>query len=358
VADGVMVTDPAGEIILFNAAAERTLGLHRHEALGRSTVEISGLVPGASQWTAILQRWQGDPSAIEGEYISEQLEIDDRVISVHVSPVQRGTEYLGLVSVFRDITREVMADRIKSEFVARVSHELRTPMTSIKGYADLLLLGAAGEVTPEQRRFLETVKTNADRLSLLVNDLLDISRIEQGQIDLDVQAVELEAIVGDVLAAFRGRMQQEGRELDIYAQLPDEVPLIEADYDRLMQILTNLVSNAYQYTPDEGRVTLRVRPDDEGVQIDVVDTGVGIAQDSQDRIFERFYRDESNPVVFEAAGTGLGLSIVKQLVELHNGRVWFDSEEGAGSTFSVWMPYKFHPTPGRERVHGGVTTTT
>jgi PAS domain S-box-containing protein len=358
VADGVMVTDPAGEVILFNAAAERTLGLHRHEALGRSTAEISGLVPGASQWAAILQRWQDDPSAIEGSFVSEQLEFDERVVSVHVSPVRHGSEYIGLVSVFRDITREVMADRIKSEFVARVSHELRTPMTSIKGYADLLLLGAAGEVTSEQRRFLETVKSNADRLSLLVNDLLDISRIEQGQIDLDIEAVELEAIVGDVLAAFRGRMQQEGRDLLIQAVLPDHVPLIEADYDRVVQILTNLISNAYQYTPDEGRVTLRVMPGEDGVQIDVIDTGVGIAQDSQDRIFERFYRDESNPVVFEAAGTGLGLSIVKQLVELHNGRVWFDSAEGVGSTFSVWLPAKFRAAPGTERIRGSVTTTT
>lgn len=340
VADGVMVSDESGEIILLNAAAERVLGLRRDQVLGRPADDLSGLYgPGAAQWAGVLASWQTDPGSYRGEFLSEQIDLDERIVSVHVSPVLHGSEYLGLVSVFRDITREALADRVKSEFVARVSHELRTPMTSIKGYADLLLLGAAGEITPEQRRFLETVKSNADRLSHLVNDLLDISRLEQGQVDLDFRPVDVCELVNEVLASFTGRMAEEGRELAITIDLPEDVPSIEADYDRLAQVMTNLIGNAYQYTPDDGSVTVRVLPNGDGIQIDVADTGIGIPDEDRERVFERFFRGENHPLVFKSAGTGLGLSIVQQLVEMHNGRVWFESEVGAGSTFSLWLPY-------------------
>lgn len=346
VADGVMVSDQSGEIILFNAAAERVLDLRRDQVLGRPATELSGLYgPGAADWSDTFDQWAENPRDYAGQFLSEQIELDERIVQVHVSPVLHGNEYLGLVSVFRDITREVMADRIKSEFVARVSHELRTPMTSIKGYADLLLLGAAGEVTPEQRRFLETVKSNADRLSLLVNDLLDISRIEQGQIELDVRDIDLRELVHDIMATFVGRREEEQRSIDLRVDFPDSVPTVQADYDRITQVLTNLISNAYSYTADDGYVLLRVSPNADGVQIDVEDNGIGIPKEDQSRVFERFFRGENHPVVFKTAGTGLGLSIVQQLVHMHNGDIWFVSEPGHGSTFSVFLPYMFEGSP-------------
>lgn len=343
IADGVMVSDRAGEIILFNAAAERTLGLRRDEVLGRPASDLSGLYgAGASHWADRMADWRAAPREFQGDYLSAQVELDDRVVSVQVAPVVNGNEYLGLVSVFRDITREVQSDRIKSEFVARVSHELRTPMTSIKGYADLMLLGAAGTINDQQRHFLETVKNNADRLSLLVNDLLDISRIEQGSFELDVRQFSLNDLVEQVMKTFEGRKNSEGRMIDIRAELPEDLPIIEGDYDRLTQVLTNLVSNAYQYTPDEGSVTVSAHVELNGVQIDVVDTGIGISEQDKERVFDRFYRGESNPLVFKTSGTGLGLAIVREMVVMHRGRVWFESEEGKGTTFSVWLPVK-HP---------------
>ncbi len=345
VADGVMVTDQNGEIILFNAAAERTLGLRRDEVLGRPAVELSGLYgPGAAQWAERLEKWRTAPREYQGDYLSERVDLGDRVVSVHVSPVVHGNEYLGLVSVFRDITREIEADRAKSEFVARVSHELRTPMTSIKGYADLILLGAAGPINDQQRHFLETVKNNADRLSLLVNDLLDISRIEQGRFELDVREVNLRELIGQILTTFEGRKKNDGRTITITGEVPDDLPIIEGDYDRLTQVFTNLVSNAYQYTPDEGSVTIRACVDGEGVRVDVADTGIGIPEQDQPHVFDRFFRGESHPLVFKSSGTGLGLAIVREMVNMHYGRVWFESEEGKGTTFSVWLPLKHAPT--------------
>jgi PAS domain S-box-containing protein len=340
VADGVMVSDQSGEIILFNAAAERILELRRDEVLGRSASDLTGLYgAGAAKWATLLHEWSEDPRSYAGEFLAEQIEVGDKVVSVHVSPVMHGDELLGLVSVFRDITREVAADRIKSEFVATVSHELRTPMTSIKGYADLLLLGAAGEITPEQRRFLEVVKSNADRLSLLVNDLLDISRIEQGRAELDIRPVDMRELIDDVIASLEGRRENEGRHIQIRAEVPAELPTLQGDYDRITQILTNLVNNAYQYTPDEGSVTVRAVPDGQGIQVDVIDTGIGIPDEDKPRIFERFFRGE-DPLVMKTAGTGLGLAIVQRLVAMHGGRIWFESQQGIGTTFSVWLPYQ------------------
>ncbi len=340
VADGVMVSDQSGSIILFNAAAERILELRRDEVLGRSSADLAGLYgAGAERWSEILREWSKNPMGYQEDFVADQLELGNKVVSVHVSPVMHGDEYLGLVSVFRNITREVIADRVKSEFVATVSHELRTPMTSIKGYADLLLLGAAGDITEEQRRFLEVVKANADRLSALVNDLLDISRIEQGGVDLELRPVNLGEVISDVMISMEGRRENDGRNLEMQTVIPDDLPAIEADYDRVTQILINLVSNGYQYTPDGGSIRVEVTPEDSGIQINVSDTGIGIPEDAQQRIFERFFRGE-DPLVMKTAGTGLGLSIVQHLVKMHNGRVWFESKEGEGTTFSVWLPYQ------------------
>jgi PAS domain S-box-containing protein len=339
VADGVMVSDQTGEVILFNAAAERILELRRADVLGRSSGDLTGLYgTGADRWAEMMLSWSAAPSTHRGEYLSEQLEIGSKVVAVNVSPVLHSDEFLGVVSVFRDITREVASDRIKSEFVATVSHELRTPMTSIKGYADLLLLGAAGEINPEQRRFLEIVKNNADRLSLLVNDLLDISRIEQGAIELDVREVDLRAVAIDVINAVKGRQESDGRELHFALDYPDDLREVFGDRDRITQVMTNLVNNAYNYTPDGGTITVRLTPTDEGVSIDVNDTGIGIPKEDQERIFERFFRGE-DPLVMRTAGTGLGLAIVNNLVTMHRGKVSFESEEGVGTTFSVWLPY-------------------
>ena len=340
VADGVMVSDAAGEIILFNAAAERTLDLRRGEMLGRPVSDLTGLYgAGAQRWADAMGTWIADPSSYEeGEFLEERIEVENKVVSIHLSPVTHGDEFLGLVSVFRDITREVEVDRIKSEFVSTVSHELRTPMTSIKGYADLLLMGAAGSLSQEQRRFLDIIRNNADRLSLLVNDLLDISRIEQSRVELAIRDVDLRDAIEDVLASVEGRFSSEDKLVSITAEVPDDLPTVEADYERVTHILVNIVTNAYQYTPEGGSVTISAQQQEDGVRVDVADTGIGIAPEDQERIFERFYRGEHS-LVMSAAGTGLGLSIVQQLVEMHFGRLWFESELGKGTTFSVLFPH-------------------
>ncbi len=342
VADGVLVTDASGMITLFNAAAQEILGLEQSEVIDQPLEEFTGLFGGAAQdWIETIGHWSNDPASFElGDAYAEQIELDnDRVIAVSLAPVILRDEMLGTVSVFRDITHQVEVDRLKSEFVATVSHELRTPMTSIKGYVEVLLLGAAGELNEKQTRFLEVVRSNTERLNVLVNDLLDVSRIEAGRVTLSRQPIDLKDMTEQLIAETLKRSQEEGRTITIELQSAPGLPRVVGDPERILQILSNLVDNAYNYTPIGGRITVGLHTAGEEVQVDVEDNGVGIPEEDQDRIFERFFRGE-DPLVLATAGTGLGLAITRQLIEMHDGRIWFKSSgvSGKGSTFSFTLP--------------------
>ncbi len=342
VADGVLVTDPSNGITFINTSAERILGLKSVQVLGQTLDHFVGLFGKAAQtWMQTIRSWSDDPSSHQvGDTYAEQLTLENgRVVLVHLAPVTWKNEFLGTVSIFRDITHEVEVDRLKSEFVATVSHELRTPMTSIKGYVDILLMGAAGAMNENQTHFLEIVRSNTERLSILVNDLLDISRIEAGRVSLSMQAVDLRELADDIIADLLRRSQEENKPIGMMLDAPPNLPRIRGDIERVRQILDNLVDNAYHYTPENGQITIHMHREDRLVQVDVKDNGIGVPLADQDRVFERFYRGE-HPLVLATPGTGLGLAIVRQLVAMHGGKIWMASTgiAGDGSTFSFTLP--------------------
>jgi PAS domain S-box-containing protein len=343
VADGVLVTDPNNIITFVNLSAERIMGLEGSQVDGQSLESFVGLFGKAAQtWMQTIHTWSDDPSSHQpGDTYAEQLTLETgHVVLVHLAPVIWRNEFLGTVSIFRDITHEVEVDRLKSEFVATVSHELRTPMTSIKGYVDILLMGAAGALNENQTHFLDIVRSNTDRLSVLVNDLLDISRIEAGRVSLSLQSIDLREVTDDVVADILRRSQEENRPMGLTFDVPEGLPMVNGDLERVRQILANLVDNAYHYTPENGQITIHMKLiDDNTVQTDVQDNGIGIDSVDADRIFERFFRGE-HPLVLATPGTGLGLAIVKQLVNMHKGRIWMTSKgiPGEGSTFSFTLP--------------------
>ena len=344
VADGVLVTGPNNRISFLNQSAADILDLEPGRIIGQSLDVFAGLFgKSAGTWMETIRNWSDGPIAYEaGENYAEQLDLENgRIILVHLSPVILQNDFLGTVSIFRDITHEVEVDRLKSEFVATVSHELRTPMTSIRGYVDVLLMGAAGAVNENQVHFLNIVKNNTERLNILVNDLLDVSRIESGRVTLSPQALDLREIAEDVIGDILRRSQEENRPMALSLDAPKKLPHIYGDIERVRQILGNLVDNAYHYTPENGTITVRIHSPNGGheVQVDVTDNGVGIPLEDQNRVFERFYRGE-HPLVLATPGTGLGLSIVKQIVEMHKGRIWMKSTGmvGDGSIFSFTLP--------------------
>jgi GAF domain-containing protein/two-component sensor histidine kinase len=342
VADGVLVTDAGNRITLFNASAERNLDLQASQVLGQSLEQFSGLFGHSGRsWMHTIHLWSSDPKSYQpGETYSDQITVEKgKIIAIHLAPVFLRSQFLGTVSIFRDISHEVQVDRLKSEFVANVSHELRTPMTSIKGYVEIMLMGASGPITDQQRHVLEVVKNNAQRLNILVNDLLDVSRIEAGRVTLSFEALDLGEMAQEAGNELVRRSREENKPMSVTLDVQPGLPMVEGDAVRVRQILNNLASNAFNYTPENGKVIIRLHSRDDQVQVDVEDSGIGIAKADQGRIFERFYRGE-DPLVLATSGTGLGLSIVKSLVEMHHGQIWFSSsgEPGQGSVFSFTLP--------------------
>ncbi len=227
-------------------------------------------------------------------------------------------------------------DRLKDDFISLVSHELRTPLTSIQGYLELLLDGGAGELGPEQARFLTVVDRNSRRLMQLVGDLLFMAQVEAGKLALDLDEVDLSEVINECLEAARPTADE--RKLELVADI-QETPSMLGDRSRLAQVLDNLVSNALKFTPHTGRVSVRVSADGDDALVEIVDTGVGIPADEQERLFERFFRS-SNATEQAIPGTGLGLTIAKTIVERHEGSITIESVEGAGTTVRVRLPVR------------------
>jgi signal transduction histidine kinase len=241
-------------------------------------------------------------------------------------------------------TRELeVANRHKSEFLANVSHELRTPLTAIKGFVDNMLDGLTGELNPGQLRYLTRIKANADRLARLINDLLDLTRIEAGRLELRPTSLRLTTLVVEVVASLRPVAEDKHIQLDVAAADPDTTAW--ADRDKVTQVLMNLLGNALKFTPAHGHITVTVATDGTAwAQITVADTGPGIAAAEVAKIFEPFYQGTHGGMQ-RPHGTGLGLAISKVLVEMQRGRLWVESVVGRGSTFHVTLPVLPPVTP-------------
>jgi len=227
------------------------------------------------------------------------------------------------------------ADQTRSEFISFVTHELRTPMTSIRGYADLLAQGTIGPLEPQQKEFIGTIIRNVERMQVLVSDLRDMTRIETGQVNLEVRPLRVTEALESALRATRPQIEARSQQLAVEAA--ENTPLVRADPARLVQILTNLLSNANKYTPKGGQIRVRVWREENDVHCAVSDTGIGIGPEDQARLFTKFFRSE-DPAVREMTGTGLGLCIVKSLVELQGGRIAVESARGEGTTVRFTAP--------------------
>jgi signal transduction histidine kinase len=243
------------------------------------------------------------------------------------------------VRLFNDIqqkSRELeVANRHKSEFLANMSHELRTPLNAIIGFSEVMLQGIFGDLNDKQREYQEDVLSSGKHLLTLINDILDLSKIEAGRMELDVSTFSLADAVDNGLTIVRERASRHG--ITLQAVLPNDLPPIEADERKVKQILYNLLSNAAKFTPDGGRVEVRASRENEHLRIDVQDTGIGIGAEDQAGVFEEFRqvgRERSRE------GTGLGLTLTKRFVELHGGRISLESTPGKGSTFSFTLPIR------------------
>ncbi len=227
------------------------------------------------------------------------------------------------------------ANEAKSQFVSIVTHELRIPLTSIKGYADLIRQKIVGEITDQQAEFLDVISNNVERMSDLISDLSDISRIERGKINLKPELITLQTQVLETLSSLRHKLEEKSQNL--VTDLPEDPLQAYADPSRVIQILTNLISNAWKYTPEGGEIIVRAYPKNEQICVEVTDTGIGISEEEQSKLFTQFFRSES-AIVREQPGWGLGLNVTQRLIETMGGEIGFSSQLDRGSTFWFTLP--------------------
>lgn len=323
--DGVLVVDAGQRLLYVNPAARELLELGSRPVAGRLLSEASR----SSPLQVIVER-----ALTNGTREHSELVLARQKLTVAVStgplPLERGG---GLLIVLHDVTELRRLERIRREFVSNVSHELKTPLTSIQAYADTLLDGG---LTDEEhnRQFVQRIIEQAERLRIIIMDLLRLARIESEDVEIEIGEVDAETAIRDCVDDRRNVAEAKGVAL-VVTPLPQMV-MVRAEAEGLRTILENLVDNAINYTPSGGQVTVECGIDDGLAKITVTDTGVGIPREHQERVFERFYRvDRARSRAI--GGTGLGLAIVKHLTHAFGGRVELQSELGKGSRFTVWL---------------------
>lgn len=338
ISDGVLLSDALGRVLVSNPAAQRLLSQSSENLNNRPLQDIAAHFGGSiASWIEGILRYS--EHAREDDPPTEaRLALYDAIISTATSPVFSEGNFVGMVSVLRDITRDVEVDRMKSEFVSNVSHELRTPLTPIKGFTEMLMMGALGPVTDPQKNTLAMIKDNVTRLTVLVEDILDISRIDSGREKLNVDDVDLAAVVREAIDKQTGRPQHKDKMRTFDVQIAPDLPQIQADRGKLLRIFNSIIDNALNYTRDGGTVGVTTGMQDGRVLVSIADDGVGIPEQYREAVWRRFQRVEEHALQLEVSGTGLGLSIVKEMVEMHHGEVWFTSQVGKGTTFTVALP--------------------
>ena len=329
--EGVLVLDASGRIQLANPSLEQLLGPAR-DVRGQTILEAFRL-----QELSALAKRLPEEKIVRG-FEMELPGMQERWVEVNAAAVLdgAGTPH-GSILVFRDLTRIKQLENTRQEFVANVSHELRTPLSLIKGFVETLLEGAKND--PDlTSRFLKTIEKHTDRLTYLIEDLLTISKLESGEVLLNLQALDLREEIERVKEDLQSRAQE--KQIAILNEVPEH-SVAKADSDRLQQVFFNLIENAIKYGRTEGHVWISagVRPKDGMMEVSVRDDGPGIPPEGRERVFERFYRvDRARSR--ETGGTGLGLAIVKHIVQAHGGEVWMTSGVGEGTTFFFTLKQK------------------
>ncbi|WP_458121962.1 HAMP domain-containing sensor histidine kinase [Paenibacillus sp. Z6-24] len=329
--DGVITFDKQGNMILHNPLGEMIMDSW-HKAGWEGQQDGSGAAaskvpePLYPMFERVIRERQDQSSNIH---------VKQQVWAVNMTPLYSGEDVRGTVSVLRDVTEEVKAEKMRRDFVANVSHEIRTPLQMIQGYSEALLDGMASS-PEESNELVQVIYDESLRMSRLVQDLLDLSRMEAGHTDMNFGQMNLNELMDRVYRKFSVRAKERELELDF---VRDETPLmLEADADRLEQVFTNLLDNAFRHTQAGGTITVTAAVEDSNVRVSFQDTGAGIPLEDLPFIFERFYKADKARVRGESGGTGLGLAIVRNIIEAHQATITADSQVGKGTVFTLRLP--------------------
>ncbi|MBI4454083.1 PAS domain-containing protein [Candidatus Woesearchaeota archaeon] len=369
-AEGVIVTNKEHKISVFNRAAENIFNIEQKKALGRHILQLNkyginniyldpeidlkkidgkidnksennarnGFVRNAGNYNRIDNKTDNN---VDGNFSRVYKNIEfkvkhlDKIVGATISPLtDEKDKFCGSVCVLRDITNTKRTDNMKSEFISTVSHELRTPLTSIKGYASLLNLEKFGNINYQQSKAIKVINQESDRLMAIIDQLLDISKLEEGY-QLNVQKTKIDECIDNSPALEAAKKKN----ISVQKNLPN-LPKIEIDKNRITDVFTNLICNAVKYSKDGSSIRITAKKRNKNIQFSVIDKGIGIKKDDLTKVFEKFYQAE-DPMIRQQGGSGLGLSIVKKIIEMHNGTINIQSEFGHGTTISFMLPLKF-----------------
>lgn len=334
IAEGLVVVDAKGRVIMMNPAAEKLLGVSKKERIGKS---ISEDIKGPRLLSLAKSSQDGKNKEIE---LVSQRDDTKKVLRASTAVIEdESGQTVGMVSVLSDVTKQRELDELKSNFVANVSHELRTPLVAIGKSISLILNKTTGRLSEAQEQLLSIADRNLKRLTFLINDLLDLSRLEAGKMSIRREYSSIEEIIRESIDGLK--TWADTKSIKIEKNIEGGLPEVYIDPDRIIQVFNNLIGNSIKFTPTNGVISVKakLRKENLEIEIGVQDTGIGISKENLSKVFNKFYQ-AGERVATDISGTGIGLSIAKEIVELHGGKIWAESEKGKGTEFVFTVPVK------------------
>ena len=341
--EGLLVLNRDYQIVLINATAERLLETSAKEAVGIDAKEVilmfKGKNPLPDEERPVAMTFKTGQPIFTG--LEENLYYQNHsgkrfAVAMAATPLRKDREIVGAVVVFRDVTEEKKLDESRTSFISIASHQLRTPLTSIRWFVEMLLAGDAGPLNKEQKHFVSQIYESADRMIDLVNLLLQIARVEAGRVRMEPTRTDFKTITDSVAFSLQAQLNEKEQTIEVKASR-DPMPLIPMDQEVVWQVIQNLLTNAIRYSPKKGVISIFITDKGDFLEYSVKDSGIGIPENQQSRVFEKFFRAD-NAVKEIPEGSGLGLALAKSLVEGWNGKIWFESKEGAGTIFYFTVP--------------------
>jgi len=326
--DGLLLFNVENKVSLINPQIKKFFNITEKDIIGKSIDQLSSF----SDLNFLVELIKEKKEIFKKEI---QLK-EDLVLEVTIVQVIKDEQKLGILVVFHDVSREKLIERMKTEFVSLAAHQLRTPLSAIKWTLRMVLDGDVGEITNEQKELLQKTYISNERMISLINDLLNVTRIEEGRYVLKPILINLETVIESMLKSYKEEAKRKNVEVELIK--PDiSLPAILVDVEKITLAIQNLLDNALHYTPAGGKIIILLNYNNGKIEFAISDTGIGIPKDQQERVFTKFFR-ASNAMKTDTEGSGLGLFIVKNIIEAHGGKVWFESEEGRGSTFYFNLP--------------------
>lgn len=330
-ADGLLVLDQNNKLSLINPQAENFFAIEAKNIIGKSVLELSAF----QNLEPLISLIGEKPRGIFRKELSIK---ENLILEVSVIPIVKGEEGFDTLVILHDITREKLIEKMKAEFVSVAAHQLRTPLSAIKWTLKMILDGDLGEVSEQQKDFLEKAYQSNERMINLINDLLNVTRIEEGRFLYKPILTSIEDIVQSVLNSYKEMIERKNINLEF--QKPEkELPKTKIDVEKISLAIQNLLDNAIKYNREGGKIIISLKHIGDKIEFSIKDNGVGIPKDQQERVFSKFFRG-ANALKMETEGSGLGLFIAKNIIEAHGGNLWFESEENVGTTFYFTIPIR------------------